>query len=60
LSERDPIKSMAAWLIGQSFADKVLLDRIYSEIQSEIEKAVEFALAAPYPSVDEVEQNVYA
>jgi TPP-dependent pyruvate/acetoin dehydrogenase alpha subunit len=60
LSERDPIKGMAGWLIGQGFADQALLDRMYSEIQSEIEKAVEFALAAPYPSVDEVEQNVYA
>ena len=59
-TERDPIKILAAWLTEQNLADSALLDRIHSEVGSEIKAAVEFALAAPYPSPEEVEQDVYA
>jgi TPP-dependent pyruvate/acetoin dehydrogenase alpha subunit len=31
-----------------------------AEVQSEVEKAVEFAVAAPYPGADKVDQDVYA
>jgi TPP-dependent pyruvate/acetoin dehydrogenase alpha subunit len=31
-----------------------------AEIASEMKAAVEFAIAAPYPAVEEVEQDVYA
>ncbi len=60
MAERDPIKGLADWLIGQSLADPALFDRMHSEVKSEIEAAVKFALAAPYPSPAEVEQDVYA
>jgi pyruvate dehydrogenase E1 component alpha subunit len=59
-AERDPIRNLAAWLTTQGLADQGLLDRIASEVGSEIAKALEFALAAPYPSVDEAGNNVYA
>jgi hypothetical protein len=29
-------------------------------VKSEMEKAVQFAISAPYPNVDKVEQDVYA
>ena len=58
--ERDPIKVLADWLIEQGLADRALLDRIHSEVGSEIEAAVKFALAAPYPNPEEVDQDVYA
>ena len=29
-------------------------------VESEMKKAVEFAVAAPYPGIAEVEQDVYA
>jgi len=58
--ERDPVKLMRDWLTDQNLADSGMLDRIYSEVKSEIDKAVEFALAAPYPKPEEVEQDVYA
>ncbi len=60
VTERDPIKGLADWLIEQSLADHALLDRIHSEVKSEIETAVKFALTAPYPSPEEVDQDVYA
>ncbi len=59
-SERDPIKNLAAWLMEQKLADAVSLEQVSSEVRTEMAKAVEFAIAAPYPEVQEVEQDVYA
>ena len=59
-TERDPLKVMSAWLIEDGAADAATLDRMQAEIQAEIEKAVQFALAAPYPAVEKVVEDVYA
>jgi acetoin:2,6-dichlorophenolindophenol oxidoreductase subunit alpha len=59
-TERDPIKLLTDWLSGQGLADSAQFDLIHTEVESEMKKAVEFAVAAPYPSVAEVEQDVYA
>ena len=59
-SERDPIKVITDVILAEKIADRVALDQIQSEVKAEIEKAVQFAMAAPYPSVDKVEQDVYA
>ncbi len=58
--ERDPLKLFSEWLIVESLADRAHLDQTYAEVKAEIDQAVQFALAAPYPSVDKVEQDVYA
>jgi TPP-dependent pyruvate/acetoin dehydrogenase alpha subunit len=58
--ERDPIKLFSEWLLSQNLADTTCLDKIQAEVKLEIDKAVQFALAAPYPSIDKVEQDVYA
>jgi pyruvate dehydrogenase E1 component alpha subunit len=59
-SERDPIKLLSDWLISQKQADAAQLDRVNAEVKSEMRKAVEFAIAAPYPGLDEATQDVYA
>jgi pyruvate dehydrogenase E1 component alpha subunit len=59
-NERDPIKLHSKWLLDQGHADAASLDRITSEIRAQMESAAKFAIAAPYPSVDQVEQDVYA
>jgi pyruvate dehydrogenase E1 component alpha subunit len=59
-TERDPIKNLADWLIEQKHNDSDALDRIQAEVRSEMKAAVEFALAAPYPGLEEAEQDVYA
>ena len=59
-TERDPIKVLSKWLLGEGYADSASLEKISSEARSEMEAAVKFAIAAPYPSVDQVEQDVYA
>ena len=59
-TERDPIKLHASWLLAQGHADAAALEQITVEARTEMEAAVKFAIAAPYPSVDQVEQDVYA
>jgi TPP-dependent pyruvate/acetoin dehydrogenase alpha subunit len=59
-SERDPIKVATDAILTQNIADRDALDQIQAEVKAEIEKGVQFAMAAPYPNVDKVEQDVYA
>jgi pyruvate dehydrogenase E1 component alpha subunit len=59
-TKRDPIKNTGEWLIGQKIADATALQKIESEVREEMKAAVEFAIAAPYPSPHEVDQDVYA
>ena len=59
-TKRDPIKNLADWLITEKFADAASLEAIEREVRTEMKAAVEFAIAAPYPGVEEVEQDVYA
>jgi pyruvate dehydrogenase E1 component alpha subunit len=59
-SERDPIQVASEAILAQKIADQAALDNLQSEVKAEIEKAVQFAMAAPYPNVDKVEQDVYA
>ena len=58
--ERDPIKLHAQWLIAQGYADAGMLESISSEVRAQMEAAVKFAIAAPYPGVEQVDQDVYA
>ena len=59
-TQRDPIKLLSDWIISQNLADRARFDQIQSEVKSEVEKAVQFAIAAPYPAPDKVDQDVYA
>ena len=60
MAERDPIALLGGWLIGQSLATQAQLDEIRARVKSEIDAAVEFALKAPFPRVEEVSEDVYA
>jgi TPP-dependent pyruvate/acetoin dehydrogenase alpha subunit len=59
-TNRDPIKILSSWLIEEQIAEGDALSRIEAEVQVEIEKAVQFAKDAPYPGVEEVDDDVYA
>jgi acetoin:2,6-dichlorophenolindophenol oxidoreductase subunit alpha len=59
-SKRDPVKLLAEWLQKSEMADSKLLDKIEDEIATDIKSAVSFALSAPYPDPNEVNQHVYA
>jgi len=59
-SQRDPVKLLANWLEKNKLADGKLFQRIENEVATEIKDAVNFALNAPYPQAEEVDQDVYA
>jgi TPP-dependent pyruvate/acetoin dehydrogenase alpha subunit len=59
-TERDPILNLGKWLIEQKIADASTLEQVEKELEAEMKKAVEFAVAAPYPKAEEVEEDVYA
>jgi pyruvate dehydrogenase E1 component alpha subunit len=59
-TERDPIKLHGNWLIEQEHADASAIEQITTQARVEMEDAVKFAVTAPYPSVDQVDEDVYA
>ena len=59
-ADRDPITVLSTWLFEQGYVDATSLERITSEVRAIMEAAVKFAIAAPYPNVNEVEKHVYA
>ena len=60
MTKHDPLQTLAVRLQQQKLVDGDTFDRILKDVKSEIDKAVEYALAAPYPSPDQVTQDVYA
>lgn len=59
-AERDPIQLHAKWLIAQDYADAAALDKVMANARKEMEAAVKFAIDAPYPSPDQVDEDIYA
>jgi acetoin:2,6-dichlorophenolindophenol oxidoreductase subunit alpha len=59
-NERDPITLFGDWLVSQNLADRAALKQINSDVEAEVAKAVQFAIDAPYPTPDKVDQDVYA
>lgn len=58
--ERDPIQILVNWMTTQKIGGKTQLEQIEKELILEMDKAVEFAVKAPYPTTDQVERHVYA
>jgi len=59
-SQHDPLKLLSGWLTEQALAETADFERIQAEVKKDMETAVKFAIADPYPSPEEVEQDVYA
>jgi pyruvate dehydrogenase E1 component alpha subunit len=59
-TERDPIRLLSDYLLENKLADSVQLEHMQSELCTEMEHAVAFAIAAPYPNTAEVSEDVYA
>ena len=60
MTTRDPIARYIEWLTAEGVADKATLERIEQELTAEMNGAVEFAVGAPFPSADKVDQDIYA
>jgi acetoin:2,6-dichlorophenolindophenol oxidoreductase subunit alpha len=57
---RDPLPRFRAWLIEQSYATAAELERMESELDAEIQAAIDFALASPNPDIIELRRDVLA
>jgi pyruvate dehydrogenase E1 component alpha subunit len=60
MAERDPIAILGSHLVDEGFADRDALDRIDAELAEEMDRAMRWAIDAPYPAVHEVTEDVYA
>jgi pyruvate dehydrogenase E1 component alpha subunit len=60
MTTRDPLQTLADRLTAQGLTDQEVLDRILADVKAEIDTGVQFALAAGYPDVSQVDEDVYA
>jgi TPP-dependent pyruvate/acetoin dehydrogenase alpha subunit len=60
MTQRDPLKLFSTWLIEQHLADAQIFEQIERRVRAEVAAGVQFALDAPYPDPNEVDQDVYA
>jgi len=60
MTKRDPLQTLAARLTAQKLVEADTFERIDRDVKSEIDKGVAFALAAPYPRPEQVDEDVYA
>jgi pyruvate dehydrogenase E1 component alpha subunit len=58
MSGHDPLRTLAGRLKG--LVDEGTFERIHADVQREIETGVQYALSAPYPAPEQVDQDVYA
>jgi TPP-dependent pyruvate/acetoin dehydrogenase alpha subunit len=60
MTGRDPLLTLSSRLMGQRLAEQEVFDRIQTDVRTEIENGVQFALAASYPDARQVDEDVYA
>ncbi|MBA30411.1 MAG: pyruvate dehydrogenase (acetyl-transferring) E1 component subunit alpha [Dehalococcoidia bacterium] len=58
--KKDPIKSFEKYLIGENICTKDELKKIKEKAINEIEKAVDFSIKSPEPSLEELKKDIYA
>jgi acetoin:2,6-dichlorophenolindophenol oxidoreductase subunit alpha len=59
-SGRDPLLVAAARMAESAVASRAELEALQADAEKEIAAAVAFAVDAPYPSADQVDQDIYA
>ena len=59
-TQHDPLQLLSSWLTEHALADQGIFDAIDRQVQAEVEAGAAYALAAPYPSPEEVREDVYA
>jgi TPP-dependent pyruvate/acetoin dehydrogenase alpha subunit len=60
VTQRDPITLHGEWLMANGVADRAALDAIQESLITDMDAAVEFAVNAPFPDPDKVDQDIYA
>jgi len=57
---RDPITNFGDWLVTEKLASFDELQALHAEIKTEAKAAVNYALSAAYPAVEDVTEHVFA
>ena len=57
--QKDPIRRYKKYLLDHGYLPSAAIDDLESEVKQEIEAAVAFATASPYPDVNEIEEHVF-
>jgi pyruvate dehydrogenase E1 component alpha subunit len=60
VTQRDPVRLHAEWLLANDVADRAALDAIQAELVTEMDAAMQFAIDASYPDPSKVDQDIYA
>ena len=60
MSRHDPLRTLAGRLTAQGLADAAVFERIETDVKTEVDTGVQYALAAPYPDAAQVDEDVYA
>ena len=55
----DPVPMFRARLIAEGVATEAELAAMEAEIEAQLDEAVDFALASPFPDLDELTKDVY-
>jgi len=58
--DADPVPRFRARLIAEGLATEEQLAALEADIEADIDAAVEFAMASPFPELDELTRDVYA
>ena len=56
----DPVPRFRAHLIAEGIASEDQLAAMEARIEADIDEAVEYALASPFPEVEELSRDVFA
>jgi len=60
VSQRDPVTLHGEWLVANKVASRKELDAIQADLIKEMDAAMEWAIASPYPDPSRVTEDVYA
>jgi pyruvate dehydrogenase E1 component alpha subunit len=60
MARRDPLRRLSDWLLAERLTDQAVIDSIYAGARQTVEAGAQWALAAPYPPVSDVDEHVYA
>ncbi len=60
MTKHDPLETLSTRLLAQKLVDGDVFERIRADVKTEIDAGVEWALAAPYPAAEQVDEDVYA
>jgi 2-oxoisovalerate dehydrogenase E1 component len=59
-AEKDPLVRFPKYLVGRGLASQAELDEIASQVEEEVQRSAETALASPQPALDTVYHYVYS